>query len=56
MVDINKIGINELVIYYNLTYRMKAHLMALNGYSDRLSMRVGGGAFLERPRGVGARA
>jgi hypothetical protein len=46
---INGIGINKIVIYYNLTYSMKMHLMALNGYSDGLSMRVGGSVFFERP-------
>jgi hypothetical protein len=51
---INGISINKIVIYYNLTCSMKAHLMALNGYSDGLSMGVGRGAFLEQPRGVGA--
>ena len=53
---INYKCINKIVIYYNLTYSMKTHLMALNGYSDRLSVKVGGGAFLERPRGVEAGA
>jgi hypothetical protein len=56
MVAINGIIINKIVIYYNLTYSMKMHLMALNGYSDSLPMRAGGGAVLERPRAVGARA
>ena len=54
MMGINGIYINEIVIYYNLTCSMKAHLMALNGYSDRLSVRVVRCAFLEQPRGVGA--
>jgi hypothetical protein len=53
MMGINGIGINKIVIYYNLTYSMKAHLMALNGYSDRLSVRVGRCALLERTRDVG---
>jgi hypothetical protein len=53
MMGINSISINKIVIYYNLTCSMKTHLMALNGYSDRLSMKVGRGAFLERPRAVG---
>jgi hypothetical protein len=44
MVTINGIIINKIVIYYNLTYSMKMHLMALNGYSDSLPMRAGGGA------------
>ena len=44
MMGINTIGINKIVIYYNLTCSMKAHLMALNGYSDSLPMRAGGGA------------
>jgi hypothetical protein len=56
MVGINGININKIVINYNLTYSMKMHLMALNGYSDRLSVKAGGGAFLERPRAVEARA
>jgi hypothetical protein len=54
MMGIKFIGINKIVIYYNLTYRMKTHLMALNGYSDRLSVKVGRGTFLEQPRRVGA--